>query len=388
MLSLLTAVDFTYANALAPTEQVTCQAQTISDREVRGRASQVVFPDGRIVAVVGHVHGLRQITQTFELADRGELQRMSNEQFTNYFYEILNRNRRPTVTVSGEVGHSPLADAQADYAYLAKVRRQGLSPAADSNSGEENYKQIKFVGYEGSERVWRQNLKDYALTMTVVKREFTRRRLRRPGLDLTQSELNQALFSATGGHVWHYIENPKLNSSLPMVGSEAQQIYSMVDSRDLLRRADEAFEKVLQADRAYAQGLRIEERNQQRSQPGVQNYINAIYELYFDVSSMRITSMKEFEERAKIVDQNILPWIDKPLKEMREQFRKRVKFNLFRDENSANALAKEGASGVHFVGDNHLVTTLRFLEQICRQELTQSAGLAPEPRARADSLAK
>lgn len=59
---------------------------------VLGRASRIAFPDGRVITVVGHLHGERQMYELAELLNSGELQSMTNPEFDALISRISQKN--------------------------------------------------------------------------------------------------------------------------------------------------------------------------------------------------------------------------------------------------------------------------------------------------------
>jgi hypothetical protein len=384
--SLLTVVGAIGSATEKATIAPQCQARPVEDPLVKGRARWIRFPDGRVVVVVGHMHGERQIYSLRDLLERGKIQTMSNENFARLFKNILIENSKPLESEliksvrqkkMENLERQGMADlkavfkdthvydlknvtvinhAQEDAAYLSKLVSTGV---------------IRFSGYEGSEKVLLSNYPRYLETYRLIWREFFRRQAIGK-LDLSQQELTAALQSATNGHVDLYLKTSGLMRSVPMIGVEENEKLEefMVQGTSPLERMEAAWKKVTKADDIHVDRLSDEEKREFMRNPMVKKFGVLLFSIYSGVSSRGITSLEEFRTQVQRLQRySTFPWMKEPLKELIQAMEDHVRYDGKRERYQAENLAGLRATGVDFVGLNHLYGIVRNLEQICSEEI-------------------
>jgi hypothetical protein len=91
-----------------PRPTLSCRARPVADPALAGRARQVAFPDGRVITVVGHVHGRRIYDWASSLGPEG-LASLSQEEFDEQIREFLRDGTRTQGEITRDNGYTPYA---------------------------------------------------------------------------------------------------------------------------------------------------------------------------------------------------------------------------------------------------------------------------------------
>lgn len=357
-LKLVFTILFLLSSSFAGAEiSSSCRATAVDDANVRGRAKSVRFPDGRIITVVGHLHGKRQIYDLVELVDSGQLSKMSDREFNTLLSEILKENKvRLPEFLFGLRNVSTLEHAKNDYAYIQQLLTK--------NSGRPA---IEFIGFEGTPYTARNNPIYFMRAARAILWEYDSRQKRRK-LSVSKRKLREVLLSSMNANSYAYIESSKLRSRVSLIGTESEEAGNRHDKADPHAAMESAFKALLAADEAHWKTRSKAEQDLVAKSKEGNTFQENLVKLYADVTTMKVNSIEELETRAAFLRGTKYYWLNDGFKTLIATMRQRIIVNLDRDRDSALNLVSQYQSGVHFVGLNHLENTISNLEILCSQE--------------------
>ncbi|MFZ4405506.1 MAG: hypothetical protein ACOYOK_15520 [Pseudobdellovibrionaceae bacterium] len=383
--SIIACFLFTSQVVMARSVDPICKLQKVRDPLVAGRAYKIEFPNGRVITTVGHYHGSRQIYEISDLALSGKLAKMTDQDFQNYISKILKKNTTPfesTLIVSNRkkiekkllgLGLEPsqffnssngfdlqnvsvLNHAKQDYLFLNNqlLRKSGA---------------VEFVGYEGTDAAWKNNVPYYLAAQSILLHDFAIRKAR-GGITLTEADIKSAILSGSNGSIYAYMQDPNLQKRVPMIGAEDSEVGKRYDQLDPITTLENAFKSLIAADSAY---WRTRPKSEMESfKKDTKNYIfiTLLISVNSQALNMEITSTDDLDQKLQILRLYKYPWINsEELDSFFAALRQRVQLNIDRDSHSARNLAGTHLSGIHFVGLNHLRSTVKQLKQICYSEM-------------------
>lgn len=197
------------------------------------------------------------------------------------------------------------------------------------------------------------------------------------GLSTTYEQFHRTLLSSINGNTYAYLIDPSLASSVPLVGVEDSLVTARIANTGVHGDLANAVQGVQDADNAHDAALTQLERDQIKSNPRVHAFGALFMSLYADVVAMVVVTDQELERRIRSLKELQPSWLIDPLEAMYRAMRARVNQNIARDRGSAMNLAERRQTGVHFVGLNHLRSTMMHLESLCLEEI--SAGRPTKP---------
>lgn len=374
--------------SLAAQNNSVCSSTPNKNPLVKGRSKTITFPDGRTITVVGHLHGTRQIYQISDLIDNGQLSTMSDDEFNQMLVKIADENRKPyqgTITrqdksrfvdtirakydidisniVRPETGFDLPAmtvekQAREDFAYLSQILAR-------------SHNRIGFVGYEGTQETWSNNLPYYLRARRELLHQFYLRK-GRGKITFNQEQIERLILSASNGSVYAYMRNPELNKTVPMFGSEDRDAGAESERVDPLQKMRDALQEVTKADDDYWKSKTEKEKQAFSSVPSNIAYGALLMHVYSEVQNMNISSYAELDALIGELREKSPFWLTSSLENLFRSLRERVRINFARDAASARNLVGRYESGIHFVGLNHFNDTMSNLENLCHRELNQS----------------
>ncbi len=382
--SLLFIILTPVVSNAAPGES-SCVVEPISNPLVEGRASSIRFPDGRMISVVGHVHGERQIYDIVEKIDSGELSSMSDVEFNQMLNDIRDDNREPYQSLVTEGNRRKLVEfMQTEYGVDATPIIRPDEGLRLSNLTAENHAEqdrqfieqvldpqspipVEFIGFEGSRQTWRNNFPGFVRARHELIRQY-QLRVGRGAIEFNQSEVEEILLAASNANVYTYMEDPLLANRVPVIGTESRVVGEAYRQQSPLDRMSDLKQKVLDVDEDYWEARSEDERERFQANQENMMFIALFMHVYSEVEHMNISSFEEFERYASELSNRAYPWIQSEVNELIEAMRTRVRINFARDEASARNLVAQHRSGVHFVGLNHYRNTLSNLVRLCQAE--------------------
>lgn len=386
-LSVLTAATLFGPYSWAMSIDPSCKAQPVQNELVKGRASTVSFPGGRKITVVGHLHGKRQIYDIMDLALSGKLASLSNEEFAAFISKILkentapsdtfllNSNRRKAVAKLNELGINGAEYFNVDDGFdlqdvtVLNHARQDFQFLSGQLSNKAQA--LGFVGFEGAERTWFKNFPYYLRAYQELIKQFSARK--EHGLSTAEGEVKDALLSASNGNTFAYIQDPSLGLRVPMFGVEDSNAGKKYQEADPLIEMQKRLKAVSDADKAYWDTRPKAQLEAAKKDLRNLRFGALLVQLYNEVADMDVTTLADLDKKIAILKQNTFPWVEKPLNDLFEAFKTRIRLNLDRDFNSAKNLTGLHGSGIHFVGLNHFRNIVRNLEQMCTVERSAPA---------------
>ncbi len=370
--------------AAAPVTGDVCIAQSNENPLVKGRSKNITFPDGRVLTIVGHLHGKRQIKEISDLVENGRLNSMSDGEFNQFLEKIASENRQPyqgMITRQDKLRFVEYFETKFDVDISHIVRpEQGyeLPPMTVENHAVEDFRflsenldqpgsKIRFIGYEGSQELWANNLPYYLRARHELLRQFYVRR-GRGNISFNQEQIEKLILSASNGNVYAYMLNPDLTTRVPMFGSEDPNASAESKRVDPLQKMDEAIQEVARADNAYWNSKTENEKNAFKSVRSNMAYVALLGYVYSEVQNMNISSFIELENMIGELRDKSPSWIKISLEGLFQSLKERVRINVARDYESAKNLVGRHETGLHFVGLAHLNNTISNLESLCKQE--------------------
>lgn len=362
-----------------------CKPEPLSNPLVAGRSSSVKFPDGRVISVVGHIHGKRQIYEIIAKIDSGELASMSDIDFNQMLRTIQRSNRETYGGMITQENRRRLIDQiQAQYGVdVSHIFRaeKGLPlthPTVESHADQDrrfiqqllksgNPNRPEFFGFEGTYETWHENFPHFLR----AKREFLRQfnlRAARGNIDFTKDEVEKLLLGASNANVYAYMENPSLQREIPVLGTESSVAADESQTQNSLGRMYAALQQVIAADDAYWETKDEAAKKRFKTDPSKIAYFALLVHVYSETESMNIESYDELERYVSELSAKAFPWIKSEIESLIELLRLRVRINFARDQASALNLVSQYRSGVHFVGLNHYRHTVASLVQLCIAE--------------------
>lgn len=350
-------IAFPFSSGLAKAES--CKAQPVQDPLVAGRAQSVTFPNGRVIMVIGHMHGARQFKNLSLLAHEGKVEGLSDKEFEKILRDILKENREPWLSDLLQTGYdltdvNVLRHAEEDEKFLWGLMKKGA---------------IQYVGFEGTQSLFPHYLVERNKARALWMKEFWRRKFE-GRINLSEKEMRQALLSGQNGNVYIYLERPDLFRKFPLVGMEDEDVIKQDNENTYTAKLEEALQKLMTKDEAYAETLseaEIEVRKKQLSPLG-----DKLVKLYNAAHVMNIDKLTNLEEQIRSLHDEFPPRLAAELRVLTDAIRARVRGMRARDYGSARNLVSLHANVAHFVGLNHLRSTIRYLEDLCLQELNRS----------------
>lgn len=392
-----------FARAASPVDPA-CKASPVEDARVKGRARRVVFPDGREITVVGHMHGDRRMYFLGQLAESGKLARLTDAQFAKLVRGLIAENREPLRSgllnshrraqarkLREALGPEALADFDAGAGYeLENVSVVGHA-AADLDYvtsvllGRPGEKSAEFIGWEGSDRIVKANTAFLRRARAAVVAEHALRRER--GLTgIGDAEMRELMLGTVNGNMTPYVDDPRLESRVPLIGVEDDAAGEAHEKGDAFGRMDEALKALGRADDAFFDGLPPERRDGLKKSPRLRAFGARLVNLYNDVAQMAVSSDAELDRRVSALRPDVPEWVREPFDRLVAAFRNRIRLNLDRDAAAAKNLAALHRTGTHFVGLNHLRNLVSNLERQCALEAASRArGAAHAASAAGDA---
>lgn len=387
-LILLSTILTAEVRAAAPETNAVCSAQANENPLVKGRSKSITFPDGRVLTVVGHMHGDRQINEINDLVENGKLGSMSDGEFNQLLLRISNENRQTEKGLLTRRDKLKFVDHFRNE-YGVDISRTvqpekgfDLPPMTVENHAVEDFKflsqalaqpnsKIRFVGFEASQETWTNNTPYYKRARQELLRQFYIRK-DRGQISFNEEQIETLILSASNGNVYTYMTNPDLSKRVPVFGSEDPKVAAESKRVAPLTKMYEVFQKVISADDAYWNSKTEKEKQQFKTIPSNILYVGLLLHVYSEVKNMNVSSYAELDTLIHELRKGAPPWIQASLEEFFRSLRERVRINFARDYESAKNLVGRHETGIHFVGLNHFNNTIANLENFCKQELTGS----------------
>lgn len=367
-----------------------CKAKPILDPRVQGRASQVTFPDGRELSVVGHHHGYRQVYEVYVMAAQGRLDKISDADFKIFLEGVQKSNsyqlpwnvsrwgRRSIIKQNLEKYKIDLTDfvdplegynigdttvlthAKEDYAFLKDVLEHKLP-----------FKKIQFVGNEALDQERQLMAQQTSEALDALKKEFWKR-APRVELKFSQEQLTNLYISTMNGHNYLYLLHPELVKNIPNYGVESRSSINLYNQEQALTKVDKAWVKWEAADNLYWSTKAAEAKIAFKNQPAVLMAEAQMRYLRDDILMMIVNSKGKLHQKIQKIDLSLFPWLKAETKELFEAYELRLYVNHERDFDSVMNMVARQETGIHFVGLNHLSSRVQFLEELCTQEFEHS----------------
>jgi hypothetical protein len=394
LLSILLTVE---TRAMALVTDTLCSAQANENPLVKGRSKSITFPDGRILTVVGHFHGDRQIYEISDLTDNGRLSSMSDSEFNQLLTKIANENRKPyqgmitrqaklrfveyfKAEYGVDIGHTVRPEQGFDLPSLTVENHaiedlQFLSQALAQPGSK-----IRFIGFEGSQQTWSNNLPYYVRARQELMRQFYIRK-GRGQISYNQEQIEKLILSASNGNVYAYMTNPDLAKRVPMFGSEDPNAGEESQRVNPLQKMNDALQEVTKADDAYWDAKTEKEKQAFEAVPSNLAFVALLMHVYSEVQNMNISSFTQLDAMIGELRNQSPSWIKSSLEGLFRSFKERVRINFARDYESAKNLVSRHETGIHFVGLNHFNNTIANLENLCKQELNGASRATIHPPA-------
>ena len=360
-----------------------CKSVPNEDPLVKGRSTRVTFPDGRVITVVGHFHGERQIWDIINLIDAKRFQSLTDSQFNDLLKYIEQENSK-VVNIPGSKQNQDerLASIKSltgfDFSNLAPSMENRDMPRVSVMSHAKKdlsyvisninlNKDLGFISYESSQQNWYQDFPKFINARKVVLEEYERRKSK-DLINFKKEEIEDLILSASNGNVYAYMVDPSLNNRVPMVGAEDQIAGMTAAKEDSIEKMEIATREMTRVDNLYWSS---------KSQKEMDEYMADKKNLYFGallgfvkslVLQMIMPTMDYFYSVCDQLRNTAPPWLRDSLELQIKAMETRIKLNSARDFKSAENLVKQRKTGIHFVGLNHFGNTVRYLEILCEQE--------------------
>ena len=394
LLSTLLTVE---ARATVPVTDTACSAQANENPLVKGRSKSITFPDGRVLTVVGHLHGNRQIYEISDLVGSGRLSSMSDGEFNQLLTKIADENRKPyqgMITRQDKLSFVEHFRAEYGVDISHTVRpEQGfdLPPMTVANHAFEDFlflsqtlyppeSKIGFIGFEGSQETWSNNLPYFVRARQELMRQFYIRKSRGQ-ISFSQEQIEKLILSASNGTVYAYMTNPNLAKRVPMFGSEDPSAGAESQRVNPLQKMKAALQEVIKADDAYWDAKTEQEKQAFKAVPSNLAYLALLMHVYSEVQNMNVSSYAELDVMMGELRDKSPSWIKSSLEGLFRSLKERVRINFTRDYESAKNLVGRYETGIHFVGLNHFNNTIANLENLCKQELIGASRTTTHPAA-------
>jgi hypothetical protein len=360
-----------------------CQITPLNDPRVLGRAGSVNFPDGRQITVVGHHHGFRQIYSIYNSLVSGNLERMTDQEFTGLLRRIATQNAYELpLNVSREGRKAILAQkwkAQGiDLSLLISVDEgyeigsssvqlhaaQDYSFLKDVVLGKTSLKSIQFVGNEAVDAERDLMATQIREAYQGLKGEVDKRKAA-VSEHFTQAQLEELYLSIMNGHNYLYISDSGLMSQIPNFGVESSEAIARYDREAALNKIEALWRNLLKAHNTYWAQQKNSELKNDKVFVQFLSYQEALRD---DVESMIIDNAKVLENRIARVSPWTPVWLKAETEALYQIYRVRIAVNQERDMKAVVAMVNRKESGLHFVGQNHLKLRLQYLLQKCQEE--------------------
>lgn len=343
-----------------------CEAEPVKDPLVEGRANQIRFPDGRLITIVGHTHGRRQLQQFAHHPDIAS--RLSSSQLEALMRASLDENQKREnsdiesallpamaenfgldladvshlrVKKAPFVGNSVLEDAHADFRYL----HTRLSNAAD---------RPQFVGLEAEGNHWQFAMKQ---GYDIAKRQISRHRQR---LNLSNQEIDDFLVSASMGHFYAYLKKPSLRQMAPLVPIEGSEAHIDGNLGFSLQNANlpDLYKKHI---------MSLPPEHQAAAKQELVRYLWVLTNAFIE-SDHRFPDREPRELAADLLA--VTPnWSGEAGKDLAKTISLSGESIRKRDRQSAKNLVDQRKTGLYFVGRLHLIPQSRGVQDLCKAEL-------------------
>lgn len=401
LLSPLTAVRFADAAAAparaptharapapAPTGVPTCKAIQVADPRVQGRSRAVQFPDGRVITVVGHHHGLRQILANLSWIQDTDLSKVSQVEMDRILKDILGQNQK---VISGYSSSDRVANIKITEAET-KVPLKDIVPVwkdldiPDSSAvldSAQDYSYLKdrmtsahppaFVGVESGQYFLEEILSNLGPAIIKLDVEM-QNRLKSGRTSLSNLQIQDVIRSGTMGHLYLFATLPGRKDIPKFVAMEDPSTYPVEKEGEspgqLLSKLDA---QLLAVDRSWAQKNKVKPFLGQLDQPASVRFGVKLLVIKKDTGANLLSAVelqKEINELRSLTPPHLLPVIG----QLELFWVRELQATHNRDRASARNLVKQGSSGIHFVGRRHLLGTTRALEYLCAQELASKSA--------------
>lgn len=390
-----------------------CTGVSIDDPRVAGRASRVKFPDGRIITVVGHFHGDRQIYSITNLvqgdrdlrgilSDLDELSDMSDVQFSEMIKNILKENSQPPPFPVTRADYKQIQnDFKKKYPFLIDEANYDLNRGLKINNvvynlsvfnnAKDDYSYlhsllnvkdtpngIQFVGWEGTEVTRSNNLPALRKNYSAVIENFFKRINKKPNnISVNLNDVKNALLSGSGANSFIYMENPELMTKIPLIGTENPVTGKNQAEMDKFFKNIESVVKELgEADDQFWARLSIAQREGYMKNKNFKRCLVASPKFFNKIKDMSFLSQAEFNTDVKFLHSCLshTPWLKAPIEKLINLSVAHFKLESDRNRGSAETLVNRRQTGIHFVGLNHYRDTINQLEKICLNEKSGSIG--------------
>lgn len=326
--AVLMTIVFSSAAGLANS---VCSVRPVDNDLVKGRASRIVFPDGREFTVVGHAHGDAQIMTSDALADR------SGANFDSLAREAIRKNRDDLRGISGL---NPAQHAKNDAAFLrqeligGKVGFIGLEQANLRASAKSQIQKVQrdfktnyyYRALLGRTKVGKEEMEELLLSgstgaMFVIGHDLPSARV--VGIDTHPSRGEQ--WDKTEAKVSEYFNQfQKMNNiglakqwvSRAFYGTQPDECKKLV--RKTVREIDENRFKVETFDRSWNDII---------------GYCNESF--------------------------------GKTLTELGSALKEKIQIDLDREKEMAKNLVSQSKNGIAFIGGYHLERVMGTLRSLC-----------------------
>jgi hypothetical protein len=177
-----------------PRPTLSCRARPVADPALAGRARQVAFPDGRVITVVGHVHGRRIYDWASSLGPEG-LASLSQEEFDEQIREFLRDGTRTQGEITRDNGYTPYAAYEIMVASAMLLDEDDGVEPLPSGLFDTIYSREYFDSFEQQQH----HIEDEAYLRQLIPGGGLPPRIGFLGNETTQSNANAAVVNHTQG---------------------------------------------------------------------------------------------------------------------------------------------------------------------------------------------
>lgn len=379
-LSFLLITFITFAEQFA-TASPPCTPERISDARVASRSLQMRFPDGRLITVVGHQHGARQVL-TLGIYAR-QVQSWPSNKLENFVRDSLRSNSRHLTLGSVNPKDTARSFEQAwglpletfDSIELFQMADPGT--VLDNAKNDESYVRSRLreaqdrPSFVGVETFGQTNINEFRRGYLFVKSQLVARKSQ---MSLTDQEIEDFLISGSMGQLHAYFSSPELAEIAPLLAAEGPE--AQINGDKAAGIDAKATEKILAENKKYLTVLGVNQRKQAYLK--LSEFVRAFVKV-LSGDFNRFVDYDSGDAVATQLQESLPPWLKPAGKSLVDMIRAYANSVIERDRETAKNLADQKKSGLHFIGNEHLRSIIKHLGERCRAELSDQTSVNPGP---------
>lgn len=370
--------------------QMYCKAVPIRNQHVQNRSMQVLFPDGRTISVVGHLHGTRQIYQLYDFVASGEIKTMTDSKFMDLLRMINQENKESYQSWITRQNKIKLVKYFSDNYNLDLTKmiqpNQGLNiseMSVQSHAFEDfefikseisDHSKVQFIGFEGTQDTLNNNLELFIKTRKELLKQFSTRKLKQK-FKINKNDIEHILLTSSNGNTYFYMINPKFKHKINFIGMEDENIIELKNGAKPLEEMNIAYNNLILADDNYWKSKNEKTNDSFKSDQSYLHFSTLLIFAYNELNSMNIFSVNDFQVLMQKLRDTCPPRLSDLLEILILKFEQRFRLNHYRDYATAKNLAQRLETGIHFIGLNHLKNVVLYLEKICSDEVRLKSKL-------------